>query len=246
MTAGAERVQARPVLLTNTDTGLLKCIALAAMLVDHIGAVYFPLVRELRWVGRLAFPLFCYCMVVGFLYTRCIQKYVLRVGLMAVIAQPFWLLAFYPDDILGNLTAWNTVFTLFISLLGLWAVHAGGWRVLLLLPCVLVLHWLDFDYNTLGLLLMLTFYFLRTRPRLLWLVVPLWYVQFAFFSPIGYLGFTVAGHYVNCETLQLFALPLVVLNTHTGLRPPKWLFYVFYPAHFALLAALRPLVLHFM
>ena len=48
-------------LQTNLDTDFLKLIAIVSMLIDHIGSVFFPEVRVLRWIGRLAFPLFSYC-----------------------------------------------------------------------------------------------------------------------------------------------------------------------------------------
>ena len=43
-------------LQTNLDTDFLKLIAIVSMLIDHIGSVFFPEVRVLRWIGRLAFP----------------------------------------------------------------------------------------------------------------------------------------------------------------------------------------------
>ena len=39
----------------------LKLIAAAAMLLDHIGAQLLPGVLWLRIVGRLAFPVFSFC-----------------------------------------------------------------------------------------------------------------------------------------------------------------------------------------
>ena len=54
----------------NTDTGLLKLIALACMIVDHVGAVFFPGAMEWRVLGRTAFPLYIWCAVVGCCYTR--------------------------------------------------------------------------------------------------------------------------------------------------------------------------------
>lgn len=57
-------------LRTNLDTDLLKLVAIAAMLVDHIGGAFFPEIPVFRWIGRLAFPLFCYCLTVGLLYTH--------------------------------------------------------------------------------------------------------------------------------------------------------------------------------
>ena len=56
------RRQPAPRLRTNLDTDFLKLIAILSMLLDHIGAVFFPEHPAFRWVGRLAFPIFCYCM----------------------------------------------------------------------------------------------------------------------------------------------------------------------------------------
>lgn len=110
----------KPLLNTNLDTNFLKLVAIISMFIDHVGAAFFPEYPVFRWLGRLAFPIFCYCMTVGMLYTSNIRRYLGRLGLFAVISQPFWILAFNPQDILGNLTNWNIFFTLFISLLAVW------------------------------------------------------------------------------------------------------------------------------
>lgn len=57
-------------LKTNLDTNLIKLIAIIAMTVDHIGGAFFPEYPVFRWIGRIAFPLFCYCLTVGMLYTH--------------------------------------------------------------------------------------------------------------------------------------------------------------------------------
>ena len=100
-------------LRTNLDTDFLKLVAILAMLLDHVGSVFFPQYAVFRWIGRLAFPLFCYCMTVGLLYTRSIKRYLIRLGIFALVSQPFWIVAFNPGDFLGNLTNWNIFFTLF-------------------------------------------------------------------------------------------------------------------------------------
>ena len=108
------RRQPAPRLRTNLDTDFLKLIAILSMLLDHIGAVFFPEHPAFRWVGRLAFPIFCYCMTVGLLYTRDIKKYLFRLGLFAVISQPFYVLAFHPHDFVAQFTNWNIFCTLFL------------------------------------------------------------------------------------------------------------------------------------
>ena len=84
-------------LRTNLDTDLLKLVAIAAMLLDHIGGAFFPETPIFRWIGRLAFPLFCYCLTVGLLYTHDIRRYLGRLAIFAVVSQPFWILAFNAD-----------------------------------------------------------------------------------------------------------------------------------------------------
>lgn len=66
--------QTIPKLKTNLDTNLLKLIAIISMTLDHVGSVFFPQIPAFRWIGRLAFPIFCYCMTVGMLFTRMISK----------------------------------------------------------------------------------------------------------------------------------------------------------------------------
>ena len=44
--------QPAPRLRTNLDTDFLKLIAILSMLLDHIGAVFFPEYPAFRWVGR--------------------------------------------------------------------------------------------------------------------------------------------------------------------------------------------------
>ena len=43
----------------------LKLLAMAAMLADHIGYLFFPQALWMRCVGRLAFPIFAFQVVEG-------------------------------------------------------------------------------------------------------------------------------------------------------------------------------------
>ena len=69
----------------------LKIIALAAMLTDHVAAV-FPEHFSLgfRAVGRLTFPIFVYLIAEGFRHTRNPKKFLLRLLAFAIISQPFY------------------------------------------------------------------------------------------------------------------------------------------------------------
>lgn len=53
----------------------LKILAMVCMTIDHIGAMLFPQAVWLRVIGRLAFPLFSYCIAEGCRYTRNKARY---------------------------------------------------------------------------------------------------------------------------------------------------------------------------
>jgi uncharacterized membrane protein len=73
----------------------LKAIAMVTMLIDHMAVVFleqlYPYVVDMavfdtqtivyitmRLIGRLAFPIFAYLLVVGFYHTKNIKKYAFR------------------------------------------------------------------------------------------------------------------------------------------------------------------------
>ena len=83
--------------LTGTD---LKRLALFAMLLDHIGAVFMPslllvcpesheplisaVIVGLRFVGRIAMPIYCFLLAEGFSLTTHLKNYILSIGCFAL------------------------------------------------------------------------------------------------------------------------------------------------------------------
>lgn len=62
----------------------LKFLALLLMVIDHIG-LFFPFTPIwFRWLGRLSAPLFIFCMVYGFSYTKNRKIYLIRMYLFGV------------------------------------------------------------------------------------------------------------------------------------------------------------------
>ena len=72
------------------DGTALKLIAMVSMVFDHVGDSFFPEQVWMRVVGRIAMPLFAFCIAEGFLHTHDRRRYLQRMGLFALISEiPF-------------------------------------------------------------------------------------------------------------------------------------------------------------
>ena len=62
---------------------------MVAMLCDHVAVVLIrgELYLPLRIVGRIAFPIFAYFIVQGFLHTSDYRKYFMRIGIFALVSE---------------------------------------------------------------------------------------------------------------------------------------------------------------
>lgn len=121
----------------------LKLIAIFTMLIDHTAAtildkllakkmqgldtndlqavldfynenkVLYTTDMVMRLIGRIAFPIFCFLLVEGFIHTRNKKKYMLRLALFALISEIPFDLAFYNKVL--EFTHQNVFFTLLIA-----------------------------------------------------------------------------------------------------------------------------------
>ncbi len=149
----------------NMATGTLKLIALVFMFIDHSGKVLFEDMAEMRTLGRIAFPLYVWCMVVGFYRTRNVTRYLMRVLLVGLVSQPLYLFALNKEVHIGVLMEqtflplaggftwdglWQVLYTVFIEkpnifltlllgLIALCAVRDKDWLRKVWLPGIFVL-----------------------------------------------------------------------------------------------------------
>lgn len=226
----------------------LKWIAILSMLIDHIGATliengiyvsgsytsaWVAADLVLRSVGRLAFPIFCFLLVQGFLHTKDMRKYLLRLMLFGVLSEIPFDLAFQRSYMDWNYQ--NVYFTLLLGLLAIWLWQRmdgpGFHRVLAAaaaLACV-ALAWLGkTDYGGWGVALIVVLYLLRDKP--------LWR------------NLAAAAALAAANLLEVFGyFDFLLFRSYNGERgrQPKYLFYVFYPLHIGALALIRYLIYGF-
>ena len=111
----------------------LKIIAVITMLIDHIGAILLePYIMSqptippallgvdmiLRFIGRVAFPIFIFLLIEGFVHTHDRKKYGIHLFIFALLSEiPFnmalngtWRAPFYQ----------NVIFTLLLGYFAIW------------------------------------------------------------------------------------------------------------------------------
>lgn len=200
----------------------LKLLAMLAMTADHIGAVFFPEIPLLRWIGRLAMPVLCFFIGEGLRHTRSPRRYLLRLTGFALLSELPFDLAFYGGIEWGHQ---NVYFTLALGLLALWAIQSRGMEGwLLALTAALAAELLGCDYGMYGVLLILLldrFHHARSEQ-----LAGAALLNLAFFG-------------LQTQTLSLIALPLLWLYNGKRGRDDRRLFYLYYPAHLCVLGILR-------
>ena len=212
---------------------LLKIIACITMFIDHIGYVIFDGSSFFNWIGRLAFPIFAFQISQGYIHTRNLKRYAIRLFIFALISQiPFTL--FYKS--IFDTFAVNVIFTLLFGLI----VYDKVNKILGLLVtiCLAVIAQIcDFDYGFYGVAIILLFYMFRNSK-------PLLIIFFSLATIIRY-GYHIAYYLVETSISPSivfdFYIPLLIFTLisavftglYNGKKGPdsKYLLYLFYPLH---------------
>lgn len=230
----------------------LKLIAIVSMLIDHIGGIIllralmlYGLLDKInaqdgaafidvhaglyytyvifRQIGRIAFPIFCFLLVQGFLHTHDVKKYLSRLFLFALISEVPFDLGFSGTNF--DWSHQNVYFTLFFGVLAITGIQMAkdkmDWSImgrvlvslLVVLICTGAALLLKTDYDVLGVLAIVVLYLFRKRKTLS--------------SGLGCAVLMEIPTFVSM-------LPVYFYNGKRGINI-KWLFYLFYPVHILLL-----------
>ncbi|GAB1155609.1 hypothetical protein YWY31_16340 [Paenibacillus illinoisensis] len=204
---------------------MMQWIAMITMLIDHIGAVFYPQVEELRIIGRIAFPIYAFAVYIGYKHTRNVQKYIWRLFWIAVLSQVPFMAAF-------NHLSLNVVWTLWSSLLVLLVLDKLSNRLLgipIVIGAGIIMEITAMDYGMYGLLLVLLFrYFQGPILVLGHVLLTALYIQLhsssvQMYSVVATLGIAIAQYY----------------GAGFRLKGPRWIWRYFYPAHLAIIAIIR-------
>lgn len=209
----------------------LKLIACVTMLIDHIGAVFFPSVMILRVIGRLSFPIYCFLLAEGAAYTKHAGKYSLRLLICAIISELPHDLAFYGRLTLGSL---SVMANLLIGFGMLWTMGKTKWwwlKAVFVGITMVLARLLDANYNYYGILVIAVFGLTRGKPigwiiQILTLAVLFWVMPSA--------KVTLGNFRMPVQFFGILALIPIGLYSGRKITRNKWVqwgFYLFYPLH---------------
>ncbi len=248
----------------------LKLLAMLFMLCDHFAKVVLStgvlrtflgvtgneqLIIGLETVGRIAFPMFAWFVAEGCRKTGNFPNYLGRLAMFAVLSEAPFQYCFYAAGQNGlSLACHNVMFTMLLAAAGIYAAnllkdHDVPEMAAILLPSILAaaLGWvLQTDYNAWGVALIFMLYYLPEKKQKL-TVLACWMTVFMLLWH-GWNGETfvwlhAGGFSLLCMWLGgMFSVPILAAYNGQRGRPVKWLFYVFYPVHLAVLYGIRCLI----
>lgn len=204
-------------------------------------SLVYGIYEMMRYIGRMAFPIYCFLLVEGFLHTRSVKKYAVRLFIFALISEISFDLALTGEW--WNLQYSNVFFTLLIGLLLIWGLSyierfyefwqekkwddfvgklicgvAGGFVAIVLGRFAETI--LMTDYGMAGVFAIAVLYLVRKMKEI------------AFVLAVMLLSV------MSSSTEILALLMLVPLMKYNGARgkSTKYVFYAFYPVHLFILA----------
>lgn len=246
----------------------IKYVVIAAMLIDHVAWAWVPtaslLGQAMHFIGRLTGATMAFFVAEGYVHTRDVKKYALRLALFALASWPAFCLfeygvfpvRFLPGHLSGTgvwcfyLSArdmtlviypiFGVLYTLFLSLLAVWLWDSGRCPLPVRLAGVAALIYASRygDWQYFDVLWALCFFIFRDKPRIKWAV-------FCVIAAFVYIEFTDwARPTASLFQLGVYLVPLLLIFCYNGEGGSKkawhkWFFYVFYPAHLLILAWLR-------
>lgn len=233
----------------------LKIIAAVAMLIDHVGIMFFPTVAIYRIIGRLSFPIFAFMIAEGCRYTINKLRYFCGIFVLATLCQ----LVYFVYD--GSMYM-SVLVTFSLSIITVYALQNFKERLfdkeervemkiiafLLLFVAVVTVCFinmaLEIDYGFWGCMTVPLAALLHPTKK----NCPEWLQRFdrpaIHAASMGICLLCIAASSLG-RTPYYALLSLIPLSFYSGKRGKakmKYFFYIFYPLHLLLLEGLSMII----
>ncbi len=229
---------------------VLKCIAMITMFIDHLSIISIKYTTFYNVIGRLAFPIFAFQISEGYIHTKNLKKYFLRLFLFAIISQiPFMLFrSFYTKGFVFNIFG-----TLFLGLTSIFIydifckanfkfiknlkfnnIINKCFCILFVLLLGIIAEVFHFDYGFFGVIIIFLFYFFKNDK----IGMTIFFIT-ACIIKYGLNIFSIEHNYLYLYIFLCLGtiFPIVFINLYNGKQGKKikYLLYVFYPIHLLIL-----------
>ncbi len=216
-------------------SAVLQILAILCMAIDHVGLYLLGSPDWMRAIGRVAMPLFAFGIVEGFIHTKSRPKYLLRIAICAVIADiPHVLLA---QNIHIDISH-NVLFGFILGFLAMLCLEKKNYWLFFTPFLAIAASGLKIDYGFATVLLIMAFYWCRTgfkKKKNKQLYYPTLAASTALILGIRA---AVAGWMLQLWSIAA-VIPLMFYNGKKGHRLPKYVGYIFFPAHLFIILAIR-------
>lgn len=229
------------------NSNALKIIAMILMLLDHMWGTIIPGNQWMTLVGRMAFPIFAFLIVEGYIHTSDYKKYIKRLLIFGLLSEiPFNLI--YTGSIIFPFHQ-NVLFTLVLGLLIINEIdkiknnkeiklRVKSILKILLFLLITIIGFVD--YGITGVLTIVVFYLFR-EFKFAWLgqLISLILLYIVFFK-----GQSIIINIFNYEYFLpiqgMGVLSLILIWLYNGKKGNnskllKYIFYSFYPVHMLML-----------
>jgi len=232
---------------------VVKNLAMIAMIVDHLAQlIWAPFVMDKGYlpniaygvyvvgtgvIGRMAMPLFSFLIAEGVFYTSNRRKYLLQVFLTGVLA--FFPYIYLTGGVPLHFTNLNIMFAFSIAILAIMCmdrVEQSWLKIVIVIAACVLSEVTKCEYASPAILMVTAAYYFRDNK-----------IRQLCYSMAGFvLGTAISAVYqdelwtMEAEAPALLAFIVIALyNGERGKPLPKWVYYVFYPAHLAIIAIIR-------
>ncbi len=214
------------------SSSALQWIALITMTIDHVGFLLFPKLTILRVIGRIAMPIFVFCLAEGFIHTKSRQKYFMRLGILAIISEFVFILE---RQYTGFDLPLNVVMTLSLSFIAMLCAEKGGVGWLGVAALAVAAYLFNFEYGAPAVLLAVAFYFICNLRD--------FHVTYVITLSLAIAIFAIAtaynAHWWTQAWCAMAIVPLALYSGEKGKRIPYRLNYWYYPAHLLVILLIR-------
>ena len=226
----------------------LKIIAAIAMVLDHIGHIFFPMISIFRIIGRIAFPIFAYMIAEGCKHTRNKFRYFLLMFIIGAACQVVYYVTMH------NIYM-NILLTFSLSVILIYAMQtvkkvvfthksiknsvvAISVFALMIVGVFFLTKYVRFDYGFFGVMLPVFASIFHSIDKSNPSKLDNKWVSVATFS-IGLLLLCLYSNILYCF-YSFLAVPLLLCYSgERGALNLKYFFYVFYPVHLGLIYLIK-------